>query len=226
MQNVLFLTLCQFIPIVGVMVVYGYQFEVIETLHRQRGRRYPDFKFDRFSEYLTRGLWVFLVALVANLVIVPCAWLVVFIGFLVTGGVASMLGPEAGGFAMLVTIPIFVLLTLAISFVGSIIMAPLLLRAGLTQDFGQAFDTDFAMQFIRNTWKQIIISTFVGMLMAFAATIAGLAMFCIGVYFTMTLMMLVYSHLAWQVYELHLSKGGSRIPLKTPVPKPGRPVGY
>src|ERR1041384_7631488 len=50
-MNILLGALCSLIPIVGPLVMIGYQFEVIEALLAAEGRRYPDFSFDRFADY-------------------------------------------------------------------------------------------------------------------------------------------------------------------------------
>lgn len=213
-QNILLLTLCVFIPIVGPIVVYGYQFEMIEYLHRSRGSRYPDFTFNRFSEYLSRGLWVFLVALIINLVAIPLIWGIMFGGIVVIGLVAGTVGPDAAGMSMILTVPFFVVAMVTAWVFMAIIMAPMLLGAGLAQDFGQGFNMSFISEFISNTWKQIIVSTLVVVMVSFATTLVGALAVCIGMYFAMSYMMMVMAHLGWQMYELHLSKGGARIPLK------------
>src|SRR5690242_10219852 len=50
--NLLFISLCTFIPIIGPMVLAGYFFEVIESLLR-RGPRGRDGSFDDPSEAIT-----------------------------------------------------------------------------------------------------------------------------------------------------------------------------
>src|SRR5690242_1418081 len=52
------------IPVVGQLVLLGYQFEILEVLLRTQGARYPDFDANRFADYLGRSIWPFLVALV------------------------------------------------------------------------------------------------------------------------------------------------------------------
>src|SRR5215510_11178225 len=58
---------CQFIPIVGPLVLMGYFYIVIEAKHRHGDPQFPDFDLDRLGVYLMRGVWPFLVALVASL---------------------------------------------------------------------------------------------------------------------------------------------------------------
>ena len=56
--------LCFLIPVVGPIVLIGYGYETAELLHRSNGRRHWDFNFNRFGDYLSRGVGPFLVSLV------------------------------------------------------------------------------------------------------------------------------------------------------------------
>jgi uncharacterized membrane protein YdbT with pleckstrin-like domain len=89
-----------------------------------------------------------------------------------------------------------------------------MLRAGLMQDFGAAFDFGFVKQFIQNTWKEMILCALFSMVAGMLLVIVGMALLCIGVYFTMSIAILMQAHLAHQLYELHLARGGDAIPLK------------
>src|SRR5436190_21917671 len=85
--NLLMMGVCQLIPIVGPLVLVGYQFEVVEALHRDPRRTYPDFDFGRFVDYLVRGLWPFLVGLVASVVIAPI--MMIFVMFTIAASVGA-----------------------------------------------------------------------------------------------------------------------------------------
>src|SRR5262245_15579904 len=62
MTNVLLCAVCSLIPVIGPLILFGYMFELVEFMHRRKSDvGYPDFTFDRFSTYLMRGLWPFLV---------------------------------------------------------------------------------------------------------------------------------------------------------------------
>src|SRR6266487_3711208 len=73
--NALWSFLCQFvaqiIPILPQMVLTGYQFEVLDDLLASRGGRYPDFNINRLGDYLGRGVWPILAALIVGLVWLP-----------------------------------------------------------------------------------------------------------------------------------------------------------
>src|SRR5580658_5655365 len=81
LMNLVLITVSQLIPVVGPIVLLGYRAEVSVALeHDPELRRHPKFDFGRFVEYLTRGVWPFLISLILSLPIVP-----VLIGALVIG---------------------------------------------------------------------------------------------------------------------------------------------
>jgi hypothetical protein len=209
------LALSGFIPILPALIVYGYQFEVVEGLHRSGGRSYPDFNLDRFAEYLVRGVWVFLAALLGGLVMMP------IVAVLIGGGVALLIAgaaaagsEDAAAVVFGAGLPLLVLLIVLVAIPLNIILFPILLRAGLTQDFGAAFNFDWIKSFVSKTWKEMILGTLFLAATGMLATLAGTLLCCIGVYPAMALAVLAQSHLFYQFYELFLARGGEPIPLK------------
>jgi hypothetical protein len=210
--NLLLMGVCQLIPIIGPIVLLGYQFDVVESLHRYRQGRAPDFDFNRFVDYLTRGVWPFLVVLVASLVLVPVIWIVValLVGLGVMAGFAG--GPGA---AILLGILLLVLM-IAIQLLIFMVMIPLQLRAGLSQDFGTAFNFGFIKSFVATTWKECVLGALFLIVVGIGATVIGFALCCVGVLFTVSVVYLAQAHFHFQLYELYLSRGGEEIPLKPP----------
>src|SRR5215471_20553632 len=73
------------IPGVGIilnLLFIGYQFEVMDLLLKTQGRQYPGFDFGRIGDYLGRGVWPFLVSLVATFVLVPLIYGGIIVGVL------------------------------------------------------------------------------------------------------------------------------------------------
>ncbi|MBC8356782.1 MAG: DUF4013 domain-containing protein [Planctomycetes bacterium] len=218
--NILFTGLCflstSVIPVIGQLVIQGYQFEILEALHRNPGTQYPDFDMNKLLDYLLRGFWVFLVSLVVVLVLFVVFFGLFVLGGAIVGGAGAAAGDDGAGIAIAVVGLIVVLIAFPIGIAAQMIMVPLMLRAGLTQDFGSSFDIAFVKQFIRNTWMEMILS---GLFLALAGLllyIVGAAMLCIGIFFTMSIAMLMQAHLGVQLYELHLARGGDPILMKPP----------
>jgi hypothetical protein len=211
------LALSGFIPIIPALIVYGYQFEVIEGLHRSGGRSYPDFNIDRFAEYLVRGVWVFVVALLGALIIMPIFLVVMGGGVAAMIAVAAAAGSEDAGAVVLgAGLPVLILLMLIVAIPLNVLLFPLLLRAGLSQDFGTAFNFDWIKSFVSKTWKEMLWGTLFLAASGLLAMVAGLLLCCIGSYPAMALAVLAQSHMFYQFYEIFLARGGEPITLKEP----------
>src|SRR5688572_25726962 len=81
-----------FIPILPYLLIIGHMFEIVESLYLTRGTRYPDFDFNRFSEYLSRSIWPFLVGIIAAIPLV-----IVIYGGMVVVVLAAAAAGAAGG---------------------------------------------------------------------------------------------------------------------------------
>src|SRR5262249_19196648 len=158
-MNLLFAVLCSLIPAIGPIVLMGYFFGIIEYLIRRRQRAkgllsppeavaeqlldalpvhtdpdsesYPDFTFDRFSDYLTPGIWPFLVQLIVSLVLGVASAFLWVVGMAIVG-VAS--AGDSSVLPMIFFCFIFVFYSVLAMVLG-ILTAPLYLRAGLSGDF-------------------------------------------------------------------------------------------
>src|SRR5262249_4496813 len=142
--NALWSFLCQLvsqvIPILPQMVLTGYQFEVLDNLLTTRGTQYPDFNINRLMDYLLRGVWPILAALVVGLVFIPffLVYLFMAIGGVVALGKAG--GDEVGPILAVFGAVLAVIVGLCLLGLMAIVITPVALRAGLAQDFGAAFD--------------------------------------------------------------------------------------
>ncbi len=215
--NVLYATLCQLIPVVGPIVMMGYQYEIVEMLHRNPHGEHPNFDFNRFVNYLTRGVWPFLVALVASLVLVPLIAIVAIVMF----GALAAAGPrnnDAGPIIVLLIFAAQCLIGLGSALLFALVLPPMQIKAGLAQDFGSAFDFAFIKDFLGKMWLELILGALFVMVSAVVVMFAGALLCCVGVYPAGTLVMLAQAHFKYQYYELYLARGGMPIALKEPQP--------
>jgi hypothetical protein len=213
-MNILWVSLCLLstsaIPVIGNLLMLGYLYEAAEFMHRRKqDTEYPDFTFDRFSKYLMRGLWVFLVQMIASLpvllLLVPF-YIVLFVVLAANKG-----EPNAAFFAVLAG---FMVLMLVLGIALSLVMVPLILRAGLSQDFKTAFSMEFLKDFVRRMWRQVLLAQLFLMVTSIPLTFAGMLVCCIGLYPVAALISFAQVHLHYQLYELYLERGGMEIPLK------------
>jgi len=209
--NLLIGLVCQLVPIIGPMVWMGYAYDVIEAQHRYGRDQYPAFDFDRLGPYLSRGAWPFLVSLIVAIpVFIVMALL--FLGFAISSVAAENAGdPNPNPIAVFLSMFfVFAVLFFACQFVT----VPMVLRAGLSQDFGSAFSTTFLRDFLARVWKEQLLSFVFLMITGPFLFLAGFLLLFVGLYAAGAVMMLAQIHFQYQLYELYLERGGTPIPLK------------
>jgi Protein of unknown function (DUF4013) len=210
MANLLAAAICVLVPVAGEMVLFGYGFNFIESLNRRKNTRAPDFDTNRLSEYLLRGLWPWLARFVASL---PLGF--VFAAFYLCFILGIAFAPDKQrSIVALVFIPLFFLVVIVLALVVNLVLTPITLRAGLTQEFGQAFSIDFAKDFIKRVWKETVLASLFLFASSFVLSLIGMMLCFVGLYPAMGLLMLAQFHLWHQLYELYLERGGTPIPLK------------
>jgi hypothetical protein len=223
--NVLLATACNIvgaiIPILPGLVLIGYQCEMLEALAVRPQQTYPDFKMERIMDYLVRGLWPFVIALIGSIVMIPVLLIIIGIPTLTMGLLASAAGEDGAGVVLAVMVPIIVILTIVTAIACNVVLVPFLLRAALTQDIGASLDLRFAKDFVRKMWKETILAGLFLIVVAIGAQIIGLLLFCIGVLFTVPFVQFAQVHLGLQLYRLYIARGGEKIPLKSTVPAAG-----
>jgi hypothetical protein len=221
-SNILLVTVVQLIPIVGAMVVYGYQFEIIDALLRQPEATYPKFDVNRFMDYLKRGVWPFLVYVILNAIMAPL--IVAFQMVIAFGGAALAQAGQSGANNGADIAPIVLILLGGVFFLGLMvlslammfIMTPLMLGAGLSQDIGESFRIKWIKSFIAKVWKEELLTLLFLMVTGTIVALVGFAFCCIGVYPAIAVVMLAQAHLNFQLYKLYLDRGGEPIVRKNP----------
>jgi len=195
---------CMFVPILGPIVLLGYQFEMIEAMLRDGEENYPDFDMNRVMNYLWRGAWPFIIQLVASLPLI----LIIIVSYFVF--IAAMV-TSAGDPGIWVYLLFGGLLIAAIVF-GSVILPllilPLELRAGLSKNLRAAFSREFYFDLIRRCWKELIVAQLFIFASGFLLGLVGLLLCGLGTAPAQALTMFARSHLMYQIYNRYLEKGG------------------
>jgi MFS family permease len=203
--NLFMIVVCQFIPILGPIVLLGYRAEVAVALDRDPDmRRHPKFDFNRFGEYLNRGIWPFLIGLILALPFIP-----IMIGAFVVGFAISPPGPNnppflafgiyAGAFflSMMVMLILSVPMTFHCEIVGRF-------------DIGGAFR--FALSFWNLVGGAAFGTGLVFMFLSMALSILGLLCCFVGIYPVHALIQMASQHLMVQLYRVYLDRGGEPLP--------------
>ena len=200
--NLLLVTVCQFIPIVGPIVVLGYRSEVAQALVcDDELRRHPKFDFNRFVEYLTRGVWPFVMSLIIVFVAIPVIMLVLLASILI-GAAANLL--EVG---IAVGVGFYILaLFLVIAF-----SVPMTFHAELAGKFDLKGAFRFAKEFWSTVGGSAILTGLVFVPLSLIVALLGLLCLIVGVYFASTISQMAGQHLMVQLYVEYLERGGSPI---------------
>src|SRR5579859_2315367 len=207
-KNVILCAIASLVPIAGLMVLFGYIFEIIEALHKKGknapapGESYPDFDLNKITDYLMRGIVPFVVAMVFGVVGGIVLGITYLIGVLVMAAVAKMGGVVVGVVALFLF-----LILMALALVFNLINLPFLLRAGLTRDFGSAFSMPFAKDFLSRVGKETFIALLFWNISSSVVMGLGLLLCIVGIYPASAIAILAFVHLEYQLYELYLSKG-------------------
>jgi hypothetical protein len=212
LTTILLAGLCGFIPIVGLMVLWGFAYENAALLHRTSGQRYAPFDFNRFGDYLTRGVGPFLVWLMFYV-----ATQVVSFMMQMCGGLAVGLAGEAGEAVSVLFMLFWIGFLLALSVVVFMIQTPLMLRGGMSGDIGDSFNFNWAVDFVKRCWLELLVVLLVWMAITVPAMLLGLATCCIGFIPITGYLALVNAWLSFQLYRLYLSRGGEPIVMKKPI---------
>mgnify|MGYP002624705003 CR=1 FL=1 len=216
--NLLLGLVCAIIPIVGPIVFLGYMMETIELLLKQPGAACPQIEFGRFGDLLKRGVWPFVGALIAQLVLLPLTLILMIPYFCLFFGSMPMLDSgdmEALGFLLLLAA--FAYLFLAMIFVNAIgmcIVTPMMVGPGLAQEVGPALDFSFVKDFLARTWKDMLKAYMLFMVVGMFASILGYCALFIGLYFVIAWLWIAAAHMYYQAYALYLARGGKPIEQK------------
>jgi hypothetical protein len=155
---------------------------------------------------------------------VPTIW-VVTIPTMLIGGIASANNGKTGSCFALVAVILMIVFCFLIIIAMTMLITPLKIRASITQDFMKSFDFGFIRRFTALLWKEILLTTLFGMIAGTALVMAGMVLFCVGMYAATVLVHFFWMHLDKQLYRLYVSRGGEPVPFSpklrdTPPPMP------
>ena len=208
------------IPFVGNFVLLGYLYEMVESLHRNPHRMYPDFDINRFTDYLSRGIWPFLVSLIVS---IPMAgvFMMCYFGGMIGTIVAVESESEAVQMGMAILIPVVILLVFGLVLLLNMITVPFMLQAGLARNLSTDGGLCFrrVRQFMKLTWKELLLGSLFLSVTAIPLFFAGLACCYVGVFAVGPWITFAGTHMQYQLYEIFLARGGEPIPLPQP-PQP------
>jgi len=225
-KNCLLGGVCVLIPVIGQLVLSGWLITGLWARgNDDNPATFPRFEFENFGKYLERGLWPFLVSLVASFLLVPFIMAMVFGSLFMSGAFSQHThhgNPET--FPFLLMIVMFVVEPILI--IGfNFLLIPLMLRATITQDFKASFDFGFMKNFLSLVWKEMVGTCLFLMVLGIGMMIVTIITCYIGLFFAAPVVSYAWHHLQKQLYQAYLARGGQPVPLSaklldTPPPLP------
>lgn len=212
LMNVLLGAVCMIIPGIGAILLLGYDFEVIEHLHTRGDHGYPDFDFGRFLKYLPRGLWVFLVQLIVSLAFIVLLLLIIG-GLFILGSIFASSGKPSPGVVIVLVVLGFVMY-LGLIFLLTLLLVPLNLYVGLSQELVVGPLMDFFRDFLKRVGKELFLAQLFGMVTGQFVVMLGLLCLYFGIFPAVVIVNLSQHHLTYQLYQLYLRRGGTEVPLQ------------
>ncbi len=206
LTNLLWMFVCDLLATVfiGNIIKFGYLAEVAEARSGGRSEHWPDFTWDRFSDYLMRGLWPFL----WNLIWVVPMIIVMGIPLGSTIGLSSFLmnnNNEVPGGIVLVT---GIVVTIGVYCCVLLGMSASMMHAALGNDFMKGADIGWIRSYVSKMWRTTIWAGFVFMLVGIAINIAGMLFFCIGILVASPILSMMAADLVSQLHDIFVSRGG------------------
>jgi hypothetical protein len=191
-----------FVPLLGYFVWFGYMSEVVRDLERDPDlTNHPDFDPNRFSDYLSHGVWPMLTNMLVQLLSIP-----VLIMAYASGGLVWYLTdqPIAGVLVVcVVAFPLTIIITL--------ITWPILLHVQLRKKLEFWAALRFSMDMFKTIWGQMLTTFFIHVLFSMSIIGVGLLLCCVGVYPAAIILIGAQEHLLIQLYRVYLQEGGDPI---------------
>ncbi|MEO7097980.1 MAG: DUF4013 domain-containing protein [Luteolibacter sp.] len=213
-MNLLLAAICFIIPAIGPIVLQGWH---ITGFWAQRDERdpakFPAFDFQYFGKYLERGIWPFLVSLVATFAFMAAMVVLIVLPLILSGLLVTH--SENGThneFSIVMMVSMFVIYPIAL-LIFYLIMTPLMLRASITQDFVQSFNLGFMKSFVSLMLMELIVTTLFMIGVGIVVMILTVVTCYIGGLFSFPVFLYGWHHLQKQLYLLYLSRGGEPVPV-------------
>lgn len=217
--NVLWLSLAALAGsvFIGHIALLGFGAEVLERRAGRPESSAVDIDSDRIGDYISKGIWPFLIQLLMQFVATVVIALPLVVLVLIVVGLAAQAGNSALLASMLIVVPLVIIGTVLLS----VIAAPITIRAMVCQDFQESLDLAWNFNFVKFMFTEMVVSGFVFIVLSVLIFAVGNLALCVGAIPASGIIMGGYVHLLAQWYEVYLSRGGEPAPMP-----PGTSMGH
>jgi hypothetical protein len=218
LMNIVWSALCVLLSgvVVGQLVMNGYQAQILIASIQFPNAQYPDFDSNKIGDYLIRGLWVWLSALLASFLLGIVALVFIGIFFAIVGLLiaATSNGGEPG-----VAIGLFVLfgyffLIFGLSALTFVTVVPVMIKVGLTGNIAEMFDVQWHIDFIRRMLGSLILGALFLMLISMCLSMIGMLLCFVGIFPAAGWVMMSQGQLNAQLYRTYLERGGRPVAIQ------------
>jgi Protein of unknown function (DUF4013) len=208
MVNVMWLCLGVLLSIIGNIFIFGYGSQVMQSRAGRPEYRHPDIDSGNLGNLFMRGLWPFLVQMIASLGLAVVTTFPLFFLMFIGMAVAANIGEAGPPLVLLIFLP---LLFCAIV-ISNLILVPITIRAMICQDFAKSFDVAWIKSFIKLMWKDVLASMLLMLIIFIGLYVVGLMLCIIGVFPAIAIGTSALLNLLSQWYEMFLIRGGQPAP--------------
>jgi hypothetical protein len=114
-----------------------------------------------------------------------------------------------------VGVPLIILIDIVLLAALNLLLVPITIRAGLSQEFNQTLKLAWIKDFLRKVGLQALLFNLFTMAIISVLLIPAYLACCVGILFVgFYVMGPVLAHHHWQLYRLYLARGGEPIPLR------------
>lgn len=205
------------IPLVGMLVLYGWAGEIIRRTSMGYAQPVPQLRFADTGYWLKRGVapflaylgWSTAISLAANVIMIPAGLAVL--------AIMAIAGEVVGAIAM----GALVLALIG----GSLALAPFyasaMTTAELSDDVGAAFRFQQVIAYGKGTWKSQLVGQLATSFLGMPIMLLGMLFFFVGIFPAISLIMVANAHIRGQIYSQWLARGGTPLPARPPEASPG-----
>jgi hypothetical protein len=219
LMNIVWGALCALLGsmVIGQLVMYGYQSQIMIDSVRNPNGQYPDFDSNKIGDYLIRGLWIWLGILIASILLgIVALALILFFGAIlaVVGSLTAGANGEASVPMIIVLIVGYVTLFGTLTVLGFVVVAPVSIKVGLTGNLAEMFDFQWHIDFIQKTFGSLVMGALMMFLISILLSFCGMLLCFVGVFPAAGWIMLSQAQMFSQLYRTYLERGGRPVQIQ------------